>query len=400
MRGQCEIFVALAVLAALVLLSSPGRAARLVLAGVCLGAAFWLKYNAVVYAMPVAAAVWIARETDRDAGPTSRVRRMAILAAGFALVSAGVLGYFAWHRALEPLWLSTIEYNVRYSGETYASLASLLTYPLRMPIAHARVDFLWFIGGLGGLVVAWGVRSHPATLVILIWVAAAILSISVNGARELPQYFVQAGPPLALAAGAGFAALAARPRLVQVVAALVVAIGLWKVGVEHDHVLRLGGIPQLVSNVWFDVDYLRGAVPADTYLARFKGEQKYDAREIADLTTYVRSLTGPDDRILVFGFAPGVYVGSQRVSASRFCWSRPVVIEFASGRPGWGSAGLFQELQSSPPAIIALQKRDWGPADPDSAPFFMAHPDLAPWLERNYRLDRDTPVFAVWRRKS
>jgi hypothetical protein len=42
-------------------------------------------------------------------------------------------------------------------------------------------------------------------------VAAACLSIAVNGSRGLPQYFLQAGPALALAFGV--AAAWARPRL-------------------------------------------------------------------------------------------------------------------------------------------------------------------------------------------
>ena len=37
----------------------------------------------------------------------------------------------------------------------------------------------------------------------VVWVAAACLSIAINGSRGLPQYFVQANPALALAAGWG-----------------------------------------------------------------------------------------------------------------------------------------------------------------------------------------------------
>ena len=54
-RGQCEPFIALAVTASLVLLAHrTRRPLHLIGAGVGLAVAFWLKYNAAAYALPIA----------------------------------------------------------------------------------------------------------------------------------------------------------------------------------------------------------------------------------------------------------------------------------------------------------------------------------------------------------
>jgi hypothetical protein len=132
--------------------------------------------------------------------------------------------------ALNDLYQATIVYNVRYSGETYASRWDMLRYLVTFPIQHARVDALWFAGGLGclALLVA-GVRRRAVWLPV-VWVAAACLSIAINGSRGLPQYFLQAAPALALAAGVGFTlALAPSPRLVRWIVVLLVAYGVWRV---------------------------------------------------------------------------------------------------------------------------------------------------------------------------
>ena len=56
------------------------RAGRgmLVLAGVCLGVAFWLKYNALAYALPVAASPRSRRAIARDRGPMATSTRLRI----------------------------------------------------------------------------------------------------------------------------------------------------------------------------------------------------------------------------------------------------------------------------------------------------------------------------------
>jgi len=396
-RGQCEPFIALAVTAAMALLACRARRRwHLVLAGMALAGAFWLKYNALTYLLPAAAAIW-AWPTDKDAGARPIVRELAWIASGFAIVTAGFLAYFAAHGALHDLRLATIDYNLRYSDETYASPASVLVYPFTLPIERARVDMLWFLGGLGSLLLLWQamVQQHRGAVVPIAWIVAAILSIAINGQRNLPNYFVQAYPALALAAVAGLAGVRLRPVWVRWAVGLALGAALWRVGADAPVAgLRWGGLPGLVDNIQYDLSYARGRVDRATYLSRFKGV-KHDALEVDDLARYLRETTQPADRVFVFGFSGGsVGWKADRQSASRFFWSRPVLIEFAANEPGYGSVGLLADLHRQPPVLVALQKEQWL-----SATYFLNNAPLRAWLESGYVLDRETPMFSVLRRK-
>lgn len=390
-RGQTEPFISLAITAALVLLASHARRAwHLCVAGLCLAAAFWLKYNALAFALPLALAVWRWRPAVRGLW-----RDTAWVAAGFAAISAVVLVYFAANGALLDLRIATLDYNIRYSEETYEGAGGALRYLFVLPWERARVDLLWFIGGIGALLQLVYRSRTASSLVALGWTAAAVLSIAVNGSRGLPNYLVQADPPLALTAAAGLALLAHAGVLARAIVGVLLALGLWRVGAEQPvWGMKLGGVPSLIDNVRFDLQAFSGRLPRDEFLSRFKG-QKHDAEENERLTGFIRSRTSPADPVYIFGFSGGsVGWKSGRVSPSRFYWSRPVLIEFEAGRPGFGSAGLLDDLRERPPALVALQRDEW-----QSERFFLETPALRAWLDAGYVLDHETPMFSVWRRR-
>jgi hypothetical protein len=393
-RGQCEPFVALAVTTSLVLLAhSARRRPHLVAAGIALAGAFWLKYGGA-YVLPVAAATWAWGRPADEQGRRG-LADLAWVGFGVGIVVTGVLVYFAANGALTDLRLATLDYNLRYSTETYEQPVSLPIYLLTFPVRRAMVDMLWFLGGLGALLLVRRVRRDGAALVLLAWLAAAVISIAVNGSRGLPNYFMQAAPALALSASAGAASLRSSGAWVRcaVIGLLLAAIA--RVGSDAPvWGLRLGSLPGVIENVRYDLSYVRGRVDRDTYLRRFKG-QKHDALEIDRLARRVRETTAPGDRILVFGFSGGsVCWKSERASASRFFWSMPVIREFGAGRPGYGSAGLLEDLKASRPILVALQKEEWRSYD-----MFMNNGRLRHWLEAGYVADHETPMFSVWRRK-
>ena len=390
-RGQCEPFIALAITASLVLLAADGRRPKLVASGVALAVAFWLKYNAATYVLPVAVAAW-GWGGRADVKGTAR-GRLGWIGLGFALVTTLVLGYFAMTGALHDLRLATIDYNLRYANETYEGPASVLGYVITFPIERARIDMLWFLGGLGALLLAWRARPDPSILVTFAWLLAAVCSIAINGSRSLPNYFVQAAPALALAASAGLATLAGSGVWLRGGVAALMLAALWRVGSDTPvWGMRLASLPGLVENIRYDLRYVRGQIDRETYLQRFKGV-KHDALEIEELVRFIRETTGPADSVFVFGFSGGsVGWKSGRASPSRFFWSRPVIIEFAAEQPGYGSAGLLRDLELTPPAVIALQKEEWHSYD-----FFMSRDRLREWLESGYRIDHETPMFSVWR---
>jgi hypothetical protein len=396
-RGQCEPFIAMAVTAALVLVAGRVRGPwHLILAGMALAAAFWLKYNAATYVLPLTLAIWSWKPKDGSRTVPGLARDLAWTGLGFAIVAAIVLAYLTATGALHDFRLATIDYNIRYSDETYASPASVPLYLLKLPIARARVDMLWFLGGIGSVLLLWQIRANRAAVVPLSWLAAVVLSIAINGQRDLPNYFVQANPALGVAAAAGLATIVSRPIWIRYAVAGVFLLGVWRVGADAPVAgMRWAGLPGLIQNLNYDLTYVRGGVDRATYLRRFKGV-KHDALEIDELSRYMRETTGPADPVFVFGFSGGsVCWKSGRVSASRFFWSYPVIIEFAAGQPGYGSAGLLDDLRRRPPVVVALQREQW-----QSEQFFMSRDALRRWLEAGYFLDHETPMFAVWRRKT
>ncbi len=251
------------------------------------------------------------------------------------------------------------------------------------------------LGALGALLLAGRVRKTGSALVALSWLLAAVITIAINGSRDLPNYFVQAAPALALVASAGFATLVTGTVRVRCAVVALLVAGLWRVGADTPvWGWRLASLPGLIENASYDLQFVRGRIDRETYLSRFKG-QKFDALENDRLVRYVLAKTEPTDPIFIFGFSGGsVCWKSERVSSSRFFWSRPILIEFAADRPGYGPAGLLTDLRRRPPAIVALQHEEWHSRDA-----FMANEGLRTWLESGYVSDRETPMFSVWRRK-
>jgi hypothetical protein len=393
-RAQCEPFINVAICGGLLLLAHTSRTRpRLVAIGIALATAFWLKYNAVAYALPFAAALWA--WSSRPTNARDLTRQACWVALGFLAVGGIVLAYFAAQGALRDLYRATVLYNLGYSNETYRSPAGVLVYLATFPLERARVDFLWFIGGLGAVLLVLRARADRSSVVVLSSLLAACLSIAINGSRDLPNYFVQAAPSLALCASAGLSTLARSPRWLRYAAAALVVGGLWRIGPDEPAFgMRLASLPGFVENLQFDLRYARGQMSREAYLQRFSGK-KYNASEIESLSQYIQQASRPGERVLVFGFSGGsVCWKSHRASASRFFWSMPVIREFDAGRRGYGSEGLLADLNRDPPAVVALQKEEWRSRD-----FFFEKDSLRGWLEGGYRLHHETPMFSVWLRR-
>jgi hypothetical protein len=262
-------------------------------------------------------------------------------------------------------------------------------------VQHARIDALWTLGCGGCAFLLFTARGSRQRLIPVVWVAIACLSIAINGSRGLPQYFVQAAPFLALAAGCA-GVIGARwlransgrafPALATATAVLL-AIAVW----------RVNQFPKLVEQTAFDAKYAYGSVPRHEYLGRYADERKYSALAGAQLGEFLRTHSAPGQPVYVFGFTSYAYVAADRASASRFFWSRPVIVGFRQEDPAYGATGLRAELEKSPPAVVALQIEDWAPDVDDSAHFFMRTPTLASWLTERYERAAGGPDgFDLW----
>lgn len=138
------------------------------------------------------------------------------------------------------------------------------------------------------------------------------------------------------------------------------------------------------------------------YLARFGGQRptdKFSALASRELGTYLGARTAPTDRVFVFGFSPGAYTGADRRSASRFFWSRPILVGFNEGMPRYGAAGLLADLQAARPKYVVLQQRDWPAEGIDSTMYFLGNHLLSGWLRSQYRREAEDGTYLIWVRR-
>jgi hypothetical protein len=385
-RAQCETFIGLLISGAFFWLARDRRSltmGALFGAGMLVGTAFAFKYNAAVYGAALLVALWAWRMLT--------LRGALLLIAGSAVVPVGLVLLFAINGSLQDLYDATIRYNLLYSGETYEGPAHVVRYLLTFPIQHARVDGLWLLGGAGCAVLLAASLKDRARLVVPVWVAAACLVIAINGSRGLPQYFIQALPPLALAAAWAGSLLRARQGVVNLAVVALLAFAVWRVNEFSNYG------PSIVH----DAKYMTGRIGRAEHLARYgdREQRKYSASAMAELADFVTARTTADQKIYIFGFSSGAYVLADRVSASRFFWSRPVIVDFNAPTPGYGIAGLRADLERAQPALVALQIRDWMPDVQDSAAFFMSTPQLADWLTAAYVRVEGPAGFELWQRR-
>ena len=208
-------------------------------------------------------------------------------------------------------------------------------------------------------------------------------------AADCRRYFLQAAPPLALAAGIGGVEIWGRlSRAGRVVLLLAVTLGL----------VRVVSFPKMVETTVVDVSRALGRIDETSYLSRFAGRpgDKYSAPDLRLLAARLQARTSPADSVYVFGFSSGAYVYSERRSASRLFFLTPVVNESSWGRPGYGPEALRRELEASRPKIIALQRKDAGPTWLESREWFLSNPLLGPWLTAHYQRVESLDRYELW----
>ena len=262
--------------------------------------------------------------------------------------------------------------STRY-GSSAASAVSFMLFVCLRALAQRRLVTRW---------------------IPILWVALACLSIAINGSRDLPQYFLQAAPALALAAG--MAAAIGFPRLPawgDGSSSCSLAAADWRVGADP--------FPKLAGNVWHDTQYALGRI--DRRVPTWRGTarrevDKYSALDNRDLGEFLAARTLPDETVYVFGFSSGAYVYGNRRSASRFFWSRPGHRRIQRQRSGLRREWLAGIRATRARLSCCSQERDW----PRTAELGAVLPRAIPadaWLRDNYhRLDPFLDGFEGWER--
>ena len=249
-------------------------------AGLCFG---WLLVNdqrlSFLGLLPLTA-IAVQRSLQRPA-------ILARTAAAAALIPALGLAYLAWHGALPHFFEQAIVYplngrNAGFGGRTAESIVRLCS---------------------------WGVRSEfPATLL-------AVIGLSLLSRYE-KRGRVRVLCWAALAASALYAAAAGRdyPNYLLIFAPItIVLLSLPVSYLQQRRPRMLGWYLAAVALLALQV----AAAPALYYARTGRWTYPADERVIHEAAGLIRTLTSPQDDVLLIGYAPAMYLLSQRFSGFR-----------------------------------------------------------------------------------
>lgn len=299
------------------LLRPPGRGRALIMlvSGVLLGVAVLMKQHAVFF-LPLAAYLVLgggAGANEANAAPEStpswsrRFADLALLTLGSALPLAVLIVVFTKQGVLHAFWFWTIQYARQYVSEMppdrilFQFWASFRQTLLALPP-------LWAAAGVG-LVTLWLPPWTRTVRVFLAGLALASFLAICPGFYFRGHYFILMLPAVALLAAVAVESLRAwlarrAPPTVANVTALL-AYGLI-----------------LLVPLAAESEFLFAMTPRTLSRSVYGGEPFIEAVEIA---RYIREHSAPGDRIAVLGSEPEIYYYAQRLSATGYIYTYPLM---------------------------------------------------------------------------
>ncbi|HVL68454.1 MAG TPA: glycosyltransferase family 39 protein [Vicinamibacterales bacterium] len=364
--------------------------------GLAAGATLVFKPNAGLY-FP-AMLLWAALYATPHRSDGRRTLAMAGTACAAALIVPAATLLWLWRLdLLHEARVAVIDFNRYYVGEGFDIPAYAVAFSKAVWL-RIKTDPLW-LGGTVGAAAAVGElvrrrRLPPLPGLAVVWGAATVCVIVVNGARLFNSYFIQALPPLALMAAWLLSHAGARSRAYRLAVwttAALMAVLL----VTRDFSGRVFG--QAAA----DLRLLSGREDRMSYLERFGGyanRRGYSARANAELADYVREQTTPDERIFLFGInGAGVYYAAERLTAHRFLRVN-FFVETDFPHPAFRLPAVVAELQRVRPRLVIFERLHVS-SDPEMArraDSLPQDPVVAQLLE-NYDLDATIEDFTVYR---
>ncbi|HSN29664.1 MAG TPA: hypothetical protein VLT45_25430 [Kofleriaceae bacterium] len=332
-------------------------------------------------------------------------RRYAVKAAGWvalgiALPWAAIIAWFAAHGAFGDFVAGTFRYH-RYNAQFIAPpwLPTIGTWA--RTIATGMPELL--------VLAAAGLVALPARArrFVAVWIGATALAVLLE--RQLAGYhYLLVVPGIAVAAGCGVGAIAARlrPRAVRTTppgadtgvtmrrwpwaAVAVVALGLAVRGaIEWGHAYGPG------------LAYERGAISRDAYLASFERGSPAPEEAVAG---WIREHVPPGEHILVWATAPGIYALADREPATRYPFHKILMTEAPLSRmiPGLDQrrAELLARVDRDRPAVIVVGRNDRNGFEPETSLESLVHwPELMTRVKTEYEMATQIDNYLVFRRR-
>ena len=119
-----------------------------------------------------------------------------------------------------------------------------------------------------------------------------------------------------------------------------------------------------------------------------------------DIARVVRSLTGPNDRIFVFGDRAQIYVRSDRRLAGRYPHLLPVLSWFLGSEGRTRLAALIDRLGETPPRLVIITTESfWWYGGHRPREVLAEYPDMVQFLTDGYDLATKVGEVEIWRRR-
>lgn len=339
---------------------SPRREITLaVLAGIFIGAAAAFKQVAVVQ-WPLFALMYPLFAKGKK--PIWRILFFAAWPAlGIAAVWAAIVSYFALHHALGDFSYNVFTHNLEYvQGVSWPRRWNYLLSTVKS-LAHDEA-LVWLLSatGLIGLFVRGRIKE---CVFLLAWLAASLMGVSASG-YYFPHYFQQWLPALCLTAALGAEALDR--------AAFLETSRRW---------LRRASLTAalIVPVILILCPYLFSDTPAEAVDRIYPGNHFAEKVPLAERLAQV---TGPGDKVFIFGADPEVLFYARRVSATRYIFLFPLYGPYSDAKARQIAAA--GEIARNEPAAALYLPNDLFLA-PGSEPYFTRWSQS--YLRDNFRVD-------------
>jgi len=264
--------------------------------------------------------------------PVLLLRKLALMAAGAAVILAGTAAYF-WARGVLPALIdAAFVYNFAYTSGHADLAASLIP-------GFSHLGFVTWIALAGyftaGVLLVRSLRAgNPdvmALLLVIGWPVEMLLS-AVSG-RGYGHYFMSWLPVVALLCGLAFSQLAPQvfaPKVVDFLA-------------NRTNLLLAILLVLCAAFSW------NGLATYSRTFSRLLLDRGAGIEKLPPVVQYVRANTGSDDRVLVWGGGTGLNFMARRLSPTAYTFyplfiSSPLLKELDDG--------FFRDVTTRPPVLI------------------------------------------------
>ncbi len=367
--ANTEIFMILPMIGSLLcVIPRTGRPGilRLIAAGALGACACWIKQIAAMDLLLVAGWVLVWDLLDRAKSKWLRVLvDQLCIAAGAAIVSAVVLGYFAIRGAMHDFWFCVFTYNFHYSSTEASTFGSMLAnFGSTFPKLLAG-DWPYWLAMFFGLILLYRKKSWRVLGFYCAFFITSFIGVCVGGYFR-PHYYTQILPALAGLAGVGIVGFlqlvqSRIDRQSRILAVVVTVAILLIIPIDYN------------GNILF---------AANSKLQSFRVYGPTPFIYSPELGEDLRSKTSPDDTILIMGTEPQILFYAQRRSASRYIFFNPLGARYEDVLNDQKQA-LHEIDQNRPKYIVDFMRLYQDTIfKPDiSEPYFLA--ELQQWGGRN-----------------